>query len=145
MLITRGLLLCRRSGSAARVHRIWANSFLDVGLPVVVVDRVPNCPGRAAPAFDEPDVQPASADAEYRDEPGDLTGICGHPTVVATITAWPAACRSSQAAAAVSSASFREQIATLAPSASSSAAIALPSPFEPPVTMARRPVSPRSI
>ncbi len=50
----------------------------------------------------------------------------------------------SRVAAASTSAALRAQMATSTPSAVSSSAMARPMPFEPPVTSARRPVSPSS-
>src|SRR5579859_295926 len=141
MLITRGASLPRRCGRAARVHRIWANSLTSVSASQSASDSVANRPGRAAPALLTRMSTPPSAAAAAATNDSTCPGSV---TSQGSATIFPPRAASS-AATSPRSASLREQMTTSAPSASSSAAIALPSPLVPPVTIARRPVRPRSI
>ena len=143
--MTRGAALARRCGSAARMQRIWENSFTSMSSCQSSSVSAANRPGRAPPALLTRMSSPPMAAAAAATNVAHLGGVGHVAGQRQRVAALPPGLRlRSSAAAASSSAAFREQIATAAPSASSSAAMALPSPLDPPVTMARRPASPRS-
>src|SRR5579875_499885 len=136
MLITRGAGLRRSSGSAARVQRIWARSLTSMSACQSSSVSVAKVPGRAPPALltrmSMPPIAVAAASMNALTWPGSVTSQGSAVT-------FPSLPPDRPAAAVISSSACREQIVTLAPSASSSAAMARPSPLEPPVTTARRP------
>src|SRR3984885_3769995 len=122
MLMTRAARLCRSIGSAARVQRTCDMTLTSKSPSRSASDSVSNRPGRAAPALLTRMSIPPRADSAWLMNAVTSSGSVTSQRNANTV---PPGLRSS-AAASSSSASLREQMTTCAPSASSSAGIALP-------------------
>src|SRR5829696_1112480 len=134
MLTIRPPPAARMCGSTSREQRISENSFTSRSATQVASFSVSKLPGCAPPALLTRQSIPPNASAERATRSRTCSG-----SVTSAACAYSAPM---SAAVARISSSFREQVATRAPSATSSRAIASPRPFDPPVTSTRRPSRP---